>query len=154
MGGHSPDIAIRPGGPGDVSVLAQVYRRASWSNEGDRTLLCRHPELLQFDDTAVREGRTVVAAAGDLVVGFYSTSTHPPSVELEDLFVDPDWMGRGVGRTLIEDAIAATRRSGYTSIDVDANGHARRFYTVLGFVECGEVPLEYGTAFRMRLVCE
>ena len=52
-----------------------------------------------------------------------------PDRELEDLFVDPEFMRRGIGRALVRDAGAP--------LTVIANEHARAFYESLGFVVTG-----------------
>jgi GNAT superfamily N-acetyltransferase len=133
-----------------MPALREVFRQASWSNEGDRPLLTRHPEFLEFSDNAVREGRTQVAILGGQVVGFYSIVPSETVAELEDLFVDPEWMRRGVGTALVEHAVAASRLSGLAELAVNANSHALAFYRRVGFMESGPVPLEHGTAIRMR----
>ena len=148
---RSRTVVVRAALPTDLPALRRVYRRSSWSNEGDRALLTQHPELLDFAETAVREGRTWVATAGGQLVGFYSTAIKADVVELEDLFVDSDWMRQGVGRALIEHAAAGASASGSAAIEVDANEHAHSFYKSVGFTDRGEVSVQYGTAMRMRL---
>lgn len=99
----------------------------------------------------MREGRTHVAVVDDRVVGFASIVVSASSLELEDLFVDPDWMRQGVGRALVAAVAVAVRDTGQSTIEVDANHHALAFYREVGFLDLGEVPIEYGTATRMRL---
>jgi N-acetylglutamate synthase-like GNAT family acetyltransferase len=72
-------------------------------------------------------------------------------VELEDLFVDPDWMRRGIGRTLVADQVALAERQGIARIEVTANPHADAFYRSVGFVDVGQVETQYGPAARMEL---
>jgi GNAT superfamily N-acetyltransferase len=105
---------------------------------------------LEFSDTAVREGRTWVATARNVVVGFHSILISPDSAELEDLFVDPDWTRQGVGRSLVDHASVAVGDEGFTHLDVDANPEALGFYLRAGFVDCGPKQLEHGMAIRMR----
>jgi GNAT superfamily N-acetyltransferase len=71
--------------------------------------------------------------------------------ELEDLFVDPDWMQRGVGRELVLDAVAIARAKGVPRIEVTANGHALAFYEKVGFVLDGVVETRFGPGSRMHL---
>jgi hypothetical protein len=56
-------IVMRDAGPGDMTALREVYRRASLSNNGDRPNLLAHPEYLELSDQGVRDGRTRVADA-------------------------------------------------------------------------------------------
>ena len=143
-------VTVRSATVDDLPVLRDVYRRASLSNAGDRALLARHPELLELDGTAVRDGRTRVAVVEGRVAGFATLAMKGDTAELEDLFVDPDRMRAGVGRALIADMVVAARAAGRAAIEVDANPHARAFYDSVGFEALGEVDLEYGVGVRMR----
>ena len=57
--------------------------------------------------------------------------------ELDDLFVDPDWMRRGIATALVLDALANAREQEVARIEVTANGHALAFYESVGFVSDG-----------------
>jgi len=48
---------------------------------------------------------TVVAEHGEALLGFYRLTGEAPVAELADLFVDPMAIGRGVGATLLADAV-------------------------------------------------
>ena len=120
------------------------------SNEGDRDLFSIHPELLDWSDVAVREGRTQVAVAGGRVAGFATLSFTNASAEVEDLFVDPAWARRGIGRALVEEIASIARAAGSPFMEVDANPHALAFYASVGFVAVGEAVVPYGTGVRMR----
>jgi ribosomal protein S18 acetylase RimI-like enzyme len=133
----------------DVDALRRIYRASSMSNESDRVLFAEHPELLEWADDGVREGRTRVAVVDEVIVGFATLST-TDHAELEDLFVHPEWMRRGVARALVEDMASIAAAAGYASIEVDANPNALAFYRQTGFVELGEAKLEYGSGLRMR----
>ena len=135
----------------DVARLQEIFRDASWSNDGDRALLTEHPEFLVLGTDAVADGRTRVAVLDGRVVGFASLSSTGADAELDDLFVDPAVMRTGVGRALIADAIGLARSRGMGRISVDANDHARSFYEAVGFVAVGRVDLDHGVAERMTL---
>ena len=53
---------IRLGTPADLPAAADVYRRASLSNAGNRDDLLAHPEYLILAPEGLAEGRTYVAA--------------------------------------------------------------------------------------------
>jgi len=148
-------FSIRTANLADVPAIADIFRRASLSNEGDRDHLLAHPELLAFDDLPVRQGRTRIAVASDddkRIVGFATTrDLDVNAIEVDDLFTDPDWMRQGVGRLLIEDVAAAARARHIARVEVSANPHALRFYEATGFVEHGEVATLFGSAIRMHL---
>jgi GNAT superfamily N-acetyltransferase len=147
------EIHVRVAVEGDRPALRRIFRRASLSNAGDRDVLLAHPDALQLPDSGVADGRTRVAMAADgTVVGFItSLSRDASTLEIEDLFVDPDWMRRGVARCLLADLVETVRLAGIARIEVTANPHADGFYRGAGFVFRGECETQFGRAVRMQL---
>src|SRR4051812_25863357 len=96
-------FSVRDAAAGDEPALARIFRTASLSNADDRDVLIAHPEALTLSDDVLVSGRTRVATDADgTVVGFARTQpTDRGVLELDDLFVDPDAMGRGVARQLL-----------------------------------------------------
>jgi GNAT superfamily N-acetyltransferase len=146
-----PLVSLRDAVSADDGALRDVYRRSSLSNEGDRAALLSHPEVLEFSDAAVKEHRVRVAVVGDRIVGFATLLATGQTGELEDLFVDPDWMLHGIGRMLVLDAVETARAQGLTRVEVTANPHALCFYEKVGFVRSGMTQTLFGPAHRMSL---
>lgn len=113
----------------DMPALRRIYRSASLSNAADRARLLADPEFLELSDRSVRERRTRVAVANGQVLGFASATEAEAGLEVEDLFLDPDHMRRGVGRALIRDMVRAARLRGDRRVFVVAPttvpGHKR-----------------------------
>ncbi len=103
-------VVIRSAELDDLGDLADVFRTASLSNEGDRENLLAHPEFLELSDRAIVEGRLRLAAVDGVTVGFASGTQAGREVELEDLFVAPDWMRKGVATRLVTDLIERSPR--------------------------------------------
>jgi GNAT superfamily N-acetyltransferase len=154
------DWQVRAAAPGDRVALQRIFREASLSNHSDRANLLAHPQALLLGP--VDADRTRVAfAPGGTVVGFATIvpGHHSDadgwdptgrSLELEDLFVDPDRMRQGVGRTLVDDAVASARAGGFTRIEVTANPHALTFYRAVGFVRGADADTAFGPAPRLH----
>ncbi len=142
---------IRLGVPADQSAVTGVYRRASLSNAGDREQLLAHPECLILGPDGLAEGRMYVAEEDGSVVGFGTWVKTGDHIELEDLFVDPDWMRRGIATALLNRIAGVLRDHGAECMEVTANPHAMGFYRSAGFVECGVAETVFGTASRLLL---
>jgi GNAT superfamily N-acetyltransferase len=137
-GTNLPVTDIRAANVGDLVALGDIYRRAAWSNVGDRPLFAAHPEYLDRSDQWIDGGRVRVAVSGDgSIAGFATTVLRDGWLELEDLFVAPEWMRHGIGRVLIADAIEVARQCGAAYIEVSANPHADAFYRDVGFHDAG-----------------
>ena len=142
---------IRLGTPADLAAAAGVYRRASLSNAGDRDNLLAHPEYLVLGPEGLAEGRTHVAEQDGTVVGFATWAEAGSTVELEDLFVDPDYMRRGIAAALVNRIAEVLRARGAERLEVSANPHALGFYRAAGFTGCGVAETEFGAGYRMVL---
>ena len=128
---------IRLGVPADLPAATGVYRRASLSNAGDRDHLLAHPEYLVLGPEGLAEGRTHVAEEDGAVVGFATWIEADGTADLEDLFVDPEWMRRGIATALVNRIADVLRARGADGLDVIANPHALGFYRAAGFTGCG-----------------
>jgi GNAT superfamily N-acetyltransferase len=142
---------IRLGAPADLAAAASVYRRASLSDVSYRDNLLAHPEYLILGPEGLAEGRTYVAEENGSLVGFATWAETADTMELEDLFVDPDHMRRGIATALIERIAQVLRARGADRLLVTANPDALGFYRAVGFIECGVAETEFGPAPRMVL---
>jgi len=135
--------------PGDMSMLRDVFRRSSLSDDGDRGKLLAHPDALELSDLAVTQGRTRVAVADGAIAGFATWLGAGNAIEIEDLFVDPVRMRQGIGRALVLDLIEIACGRGARRIEVTANQHALAFYAKAGFALSHSVQTRFGPAPRM-----
>ena len=142
---------IRLGVPADLPAASDVYRRASLSNAGDRDNLLAHPEYLVLGPEGLAEGRTYVAEEQGALVGFATWIEANGIFELEDLFIDPGWMRRGIAAALVHRIAQVLRARGAERLEVTANPHALGFYRAAGFTDCGVAGTVFGTAPRMVL---
>jgi GNAT superfamily N-acetyltransferase len=142
---------IRLGVQADLIAVTAVYRSASLSNAGDRDNMLAHPEYLIMGPEGLTEGRTHVAEEGGAVVGFATWVAADGVVELEDLFVDPAWMRRGIATALVSRVVEVLRAQGAERLEVTANPHALGFYRAVGFTDFGVAETAFGSAPRMHL---
>jgi GNAT superfamily N-acetyltransferase len=147
------DLTLRRATEADVpTILALIrgiaeYERLSHEVEATEDLLRQHG----FGSRPVFE--TILALRDDRAVGFalyffaFSTFKGRPTLYLEDLFVQPEERGRGIGRRLLVELarIAVERGCGRMEWSVlDWNTPARDFYFKLG-----ARAMDEWTVFRM-----
>lgn len=151
------DVArIRTAVARDLPALRELYRRSSLSNESDREVLLANPHALELPADNVTQGRTRVAVADDgTILGFATGLPGEGSVlEIEDLFVDPNWMRKGIATRLITDQIAIAKRKQIHRLAVTANPHAYPFYRSVGFTHRHAVQTTFGRGSRMELAVD
>ena len=124
-------VIIRRAVDSDASAVADVWLRSFAAALPD--VRRAHPDeqvRAWFRDTVVPAGGTWVATVDDGVVGMMVLD----GSELEQLYVDPSWWGRGIGGRLVE--LAKERHpAGLALWTFQVNDRARRFYGHHGFVE-------------------
>jgi GNAT superfamily N-acetyltransferase len=125
-------ISIGPAEPGMAAALSAVAFRAkshwgypaAWLEEW-------RPELTvsESDLTAIQ---VIVALADGQPVGFYALAGRGTRLELGHLWVDPPFMGQGLGRRLLTHALREAARLGASEVEVVSDPNAEAFYRLMG----------------------
>lgn len=145
---HPPtEFTLRGATLADVPTILQCirglaeYERLAHECVANEALL---RETL-FGDRPAAE--VVLAFQGGRPAGFalwfrsYSTFLALPGIYLEDLFVFPEFRGRGLGRRLLSHLARTAVERGYGRLEwavLDWNADAIRFYESLGAVPMGD----------------
>src|SRR3954447_19588290 len=146
------DCAVRAAEVSERAALEQLQLRSSMRYPMYRSELTAHPDAIELPAEQIRAGHVRVAEQDGVVVGFaVLLERSGDACELDGLFVEPDRMGAGVGRRLVNDAKRIARERGATRIDVVANPQAVAFYEAVGFQPAGEAQTRFGPAPRMSL---
>jgi GNAT superfamily N-acetyltransferase len=132
---------IREATPDDVpQVLALIRELAEYEGEPDAVVATEaglYDALFGADAFA----KCHIAERDGAVVGFalwfrnFSTWLGKPGIYLEDLFVQPDHRGSGLGKALLTTLIAIARERGYGRVEwsvLDRNEPAIGFYRAIG----------------------
>lgn len=123
---------------------------ATWTE--DVSPATQPPAGTPFFRERIRPGDVLVAEAGGRVVGYVSLHqpmtmpSHEHVLELSSLGVHPDAQRGGVGRALVEAAVAAAAVRGARKVSLHVLGHnagARRLYEGCGFVVEGVLRAEF-----------
>jgi GNAT superfamily N-acetyltransferase len=125
-------VIIRPGRADEGARLKEIAIAAKghwgyepekvreWANQGDTT-----PQRL-------RELIVFVADSAGNAVGWVSLIPKGEVGWLEDLWVDPDWMGKGVGSQLFRRAADEAGALGARRMEWEAEPNAVGFYEKMG----------------------
>lgn len=143
-----PDVTIRPARDEDWSAIFPF-----WSAIVDEGRTYVYPPALTSGEARAAwmeeaPGRTVVATAGDTVLGTAKMGPNQAGrgahIATGSFMVDRDRAGRGIGRALGEEMIRWAREEGYHGIQfnavVETNDAAVHLWRSLGFEVVGTVP--------------
>lgn len=124
----------------DAAALTElcVRSKAHWGYDAEfmRDAL----EDLTVSPEYVRRNRVRVAEVGGELAAFYSLEVLGGKIELDNLFVEPRFMGRGLGGMLFGHAAEEARRAGFARMLIVSDPYAESFYLARGARKVGEVP--------------
>jgi GNAT superfamily N-acetyltransferase len=147
----SAPVHVRTAVVGERRALEELMMRASIAGTRYGEELRAHPDAVSVPAEQFADGLVRVAERDGAVAGFaVLLGPVDGACELDAIFVEPELMGTGIGRVLMEDAVARAADWGATHIDVIANPDAIAFYERMGFTKEGEAATRFGPARRMR----
>jgi len=136
-------LTLRPATPSDVPhILAFIRELAEYEREPD-AVLATEADLLRDGFTEPRRFHCLMAEWDGTPVGFalyfynYSTWEGRPGIYLEDLFVRPDYRGKGIGKALLIKVAAIAVAEGCARFEwsvLDWNQPSIDFYHAMGAV--------------------
>jgi N-acetylglutamate synthase-like GNAT family acetyltransferase len=112
--------------------------KASWGYPREWLELWRAD--LRYDERTLREQCVIVAELECRVRGVCSFSCRGEDAELEGLWIDPALTRRGLGRSLLNEAVRRATLCGAVRMHVVAEPRAEAFYLRLGAHRVGTVP--------------
>lgn len=138
----SGEVLIRQAHAEDIPRIVELFGHGSLI-EGKEDPADLAPYLAALADIAQGAGQVLVAQLQDEVVGVcqlivfrHLQSKGGLCAEVESVHVHPERRGSGIGRVLMEAAVARARELGCYRIQLTSNRarpDAHRFYAALGF---------------------
>lgn len=134
-------VRIVPAQASDVPVILEMIKALADYEQLTHEVVATEDDLRQSLFGPRPAGEVVLAYSGDTPIGFalffhnFSTFLGRHGLYLEDLFVVPEWRGKGVGKQLLAHiaAIAESRKCGRMEWAVlDWNESAIAFYRRMG----------------------
>ena len=142
-GGVSRLMTIRPAQGVEAGLLTRIAMasKATWGYSADFMSACAEELLVTKERIAHPRFHYAVAILDDDIVGFCALEHQDADCyELEALFVDPDYMGRGVGKRLTDYAVAYVRQNKGRRIVIQGDPNAEPFYLAIGATRVGDRP--------------
>jgi GNAT superfamily N-acetyltransferase len=131
-----PDlITIRDAAPDEAAYLSALALRskAYWGYSREFIQSCKTELTYRPSQIADERYHFVVAQLDAAAVGFYALEAiSPRQFELEALFVDPQHIGAGVGRQLMQHALDSVAAKSGESLLIQGDPNAEKFYLAAG----------------------
>ncbi len=131
------DISIRDFVAGDTEACAGIFDRA-W--HAGHPYAPREIDVVAFA-METKDERVLVAEAAGKIAGF--VSLYAPEAFVHHLYVEPGCQGRGIGRALLQRAVALAGGKATLKCQL-RNPQTLRFYRRLGWRESETGEAEFG----------
>ena len=136
------NVLIRRALPMEANALTQIALSAKryWGYP-EQWMEIWTPQLT-FTPEYFDKNESWVAVDNDQQIGFYTLLDSHGIAWMENLWVLPVYIGKGVGKQLFIHAIEQARQSGYKTLQLEADPNAAGFYEKVGMRKIGEHPYE------------
>ena len=149
----NPGLEIRTATEADVAIVLSFIKKLAAYEKLQHEVVASETLLRETLFTAVKSAEAAIGFLDGAPVGFviyfynYSTFLARRGIYIEDLYVDEDFRGRGVGRALLIHVARLAYQRGCGRLEwavLDWNLPAIQFYKHLG-----AVPMSDWTVFRL-----
>jgi GNAT superfamily N-acetyltransferase len=145
-------VLIRPCDASEGARLKEIAiaSKGFWGYEPERVR--EWADSGDFSSQRMREMNVFVAESGGRVVAWAGLIPRGDVAWLEDLWVEPDWIGKGVGGRLFRHAAEQARQGGATTMEWEAEPNALGFYERMGGKPVRESVSEWGRTLSVMAV--
>ena len=135
-------ITLRPARVDEAEALSALTYRAKQSHGYSDEFMARFMYIgdMVITPESIAQNPVMVAEVDGRMVGFAHLKPldEPDAVCLEDLFIEPESQGLGVGRALFNWALTAAGERGYDWLEWESDPNAAGFYEKMGGEKIGE----------------
>ena len=133
-------ISLHPTRPADLPDLSELCMRskAYWGYDADFMAAC--VEELTVTQADLDTGALITARIDGALAGMAQVGPLNDDADLLCLYVDPPFIGQGVGRVLFDWCLAQARAMGAARLMIEADPNAAPFYQRMGAHVVGTAP--------------
>lgn len=147
-------ISIQPVQPEQADQLTQIALAAkTYWGYPRRWLEIWRPQLTFGPEYFIVHGGWA-ALVNDTPIGFYTLEEKNRNAWLENLWVLPDYIGKGVGKILFLHAVELSHQRGHKVLQLEADPNAVGFYERMGMHKIGERHSEVDGQARVLPIME
>jgi GNAT superfamily N-acetyltransferase len=133
-------MAIEKANNTDHQILTQITKKskAFWGYSEEQIEIWS--KFLTVTSSYIDTNTVYKLSIKDQIVGYYSFfNKDQKTVKLDNLFVLPEYIGKGLGRLLMEHFLLNIDKTNANTITLNSEPNAESFYSKLGFVKVGKI---------------
>ena len=124
----------------DDEILTEITKKskAYWGYSSEQ--MENWSELLTITKSYIQDNNVYKLLSDNLTVGYYSyIYLNKKEVELDNLFVLPNYIGSGFGKLLMNDFLNRIKHTEVEKVIVESEPNAEKFYCYFGFIKIGQI---------------
>ena len=135
-----PELTLRQALPSEADTARELIGRsmAVWDKPAGN--LEEAIGLMSLSAADIERDEAWVFDDGERMVGFLRISLAGHEAEIEELHLEPEWIGRGLGRRLFEHGVERARARNARLLIWSTDRYALGFYLAMGGVITGSEP--------------
>ena len=123
----------------DHEILTEITKKskAYWGYSEEQLVIWSNNLTITQD--YIKRNDVFKLVNNNIIVGYYSYfPEEEKSMKLDNLFVLPEYIGKGFGKYLMTDFLNRMKEIKIEKITLDSEPNAELFYSKMGFVKIGE----------------
>nr|WP_221434226.1 GNAT family N-acetyltransferase [Geomicrobium halophilum] len=130
----------------NVTLSDLAYKsKAYWGYTDDFMEICKKELIVTKDE--IKNNPVYLMERDHKIIAYYSFAFTSDPVQLKALFLDPDYIGHGLGKMIWKDILMKAKELNIIEFTIESDPHAEGFYQRMGAERIGDVP---STAFLHR----
>jgi N-acetylglutamate synthase-like GNAT family acetyltransferase len=124
----------------DNEILTSITKKskAYWGFSED--ILKEWEHLLTITKDYIEKNKVYKLVQNEQIIGYYSYfSTDENTIKLDNIFILPEFIGKGFGKILMNDFLKNIKQIGIIKVTLDAEPNAEKFYMTFGFETIGQL---------------
>ena len=126
------ELTLRRARPSEATAVRELIARSMGHWDRPPAYLAEAVSLMSLSGEDIQRDEAWVLDDGAQIVGFVRVSAAGADAEIEELHLEPAWIGRGLGRRLFEWALAAAQTLGADRLIWSTDRYALGFYLAMG----------------------
>jgi N-acetylglutamate synthase-like GNAT family acetyltransferase len=130
---------IRRAKADESEILSNIAIRSEASWNYDSNYMDNFKIIYKVTKEFISSNPTFVIEDEEKIIGFYGILINKEEAELEYLFIEPKYIGKGYGKLLWNHIVAYCRRMRIVKFVIITSPQAKEFYIRMGCIQIGEV---------------
>ncbi len=140
-------MKIEKANPEDHTLLTEITKKskAYWGYSAEQLVLWN--ENLTVSKNYIQNNPTYKLLKDNNIIAYYSYLLQDENVKLDNLFVLPEYIGKGYGELLINDFLHRMKVEKHNKIILDADPNSEKFYLKMDFKKIGQFETKIKNRF-------